>query len=95
MSKVILPIATALAALSPVAAPNPATAAPRDADATATAPAAQRDRADRPTMVVTAGEDLLGLIVAKSEDGTVVADHYSHVSHASHASHASHYSSRY
>jgi hypothetical protein len=46
-------------------------------------------------MVVTDGEDLLGLIVAKSEDGTVVADHYSHVSHASHASHASHYSSRY
>ena len=40
-----------------------------------------------------AGKDLLGLIVTKTEDGQVVAQHDSHYSHSSHASHRSHYSS--
>jgi hypothetical protein len=96
MSKVILPIAAALAALSTVAAPDLTSAAtPHDTDATAMAPSTRSDQAGRPNMLVTAGEDLLGLIVTKSKNGTVLADHYSHVSHASHASHHSHYSSRY
>jgi hypothetical protein len=42
---------------------------------------------------VPAGQDLLGLIVTTSDDGTVVAQHDSHYSHSSHASHRSHYSS--
>jgi hypothetical protein len=96
MSKVILPIAAALAALSTAAASDKASAtAPQEADVTTTVPAAVPVRAGQPNMLVTAGEDLLGLVVSKNEDGTVVADHYSHVSHGSHGSHTSHYSSRY
>jgi hypothetical protein len=41
------------------------------------------------------GDELHGLLLRRSAEGIVVADHYSHRSHASHASHASHYSSRY
>jgi hypothetical protein len=32
------------------------------------------------------GEDLLGFVMTKRADGTVVADHASHASHASHSS---------
>jgi hypothetical protein len=35
------------------------------------------------------GEDLLGFVMTKHADGTVVAQHASPASHASHASHAS------
>ena len=35
------------------------------------------------------GEDLLGFVMTKQADGTIVAGHSSHSSHASHASHAS------
>jgi hypothetical protein len=93
---VILPIATALAALATSVSPSPAGAATlQETDAAVTAPGAQADQSARPNVVVAAGEDLLGLIVLKQQDGTVVANHYSHVSHASHSSHHSHYSSRY
>lgn len=33
-----------------------------------------------------AGEDLLGFVMTKQADGTIVAQHSSHASHASHAS---------
>ncbi|MGJ5182138.1 His-Xaa-Ser repeat protein HxsA2 [Bradyrhizobium oligotrophicum] len=36
-----------------------------------------------------AGEDLLGFVMTKQADGTIVAGHSSHASHASHASHVS------
>ena len=36
-----------------------------------------------------AGEDLLGFVMTKQADGTIVAQHSSHASHGSHASHAS------
>ncbi|UPJ25890.1 His-Xaa-Ser repeat protein HxsA2 [Bradyrhizobium sp. CW1] len=36
-----------------------------------------------------AGEDLLGFVMTKQPDGTIVAGHSSHASHASHSSHAS------
>ncbi len=36
-----------------------------------------------------AGEDLLGFVMTKHADGTIVAQHGSHASHASHTSHAS------
>ncbi|WP_441232776.1 His-Xaa-Ser repeat protein HxsA2 [Bradyrhizobium sp. 1200_D9_N1_1] len=35
------------------------------------------------------GEDLLGFVMTKQADGTIVAGHSSHASHASHSSHAS------
>jgi hypothetical protein len=35
------------------------------------------------------GEDLLGFVMTKQPDGTIVAGHSSHASHASHASHVS------
>ena len=35
------------------------------------------------------GEDLLGFVMTKQADGTIVAQHSSHASHASHASHVS------
>jgi len=35
------------------------------------------------------GEDLLGFVMTKQADGTIVAQHASHASHASHHSHAS------
>ena len=44
-----------------------------------------------PNIFMSVGSDLLGLIVTKTTNGTVVADHYSH---ASHSSHSSHYSGR-
>jgi hypothetical protein len=95
-SRAILPIATALAALGTSVAPSPAGATTsQEADAAMTAPGAQSNRSARPNVFVPVGEDLLGLIVSRGQDGTVLANHYSHVSHASHASHHSHYSSRY
>ncbi|WP_408904209.1 His-Xaa-Ser repeat protein HxsA2 [Pararoseomonas sp. SCSIO 73927] len=47
-----------------------------------------------PNQIVVSGDDLLGFLVTRAEDGTVVAQHSSHVSHSSHSSHRSHYSSR-
>jgi hypothetical protein len=44
----------------------------------------------RPNVFIAVGRDLLGMIVRKSSDGIVTADHYSHSSHASHESHSSH-----
>jgi hypothetical protein len=41
------------------------------------------------------GEDLLGFVMTKLPDGTMIAGHSSHASHASHSSHSSHASSRY
>jgi hypothetical protein len=35
------------------------------------------------------GEDLLGFVMTKQADGTIVAQHGSHASHGSHSSHAS------
>jgi hypothetical protein len=35
------------------------------------------------------GEDLLGFVMTKQADGTIIAQHSSHASHGSHASHAS------
>lgn len=89
---VILPLAAALAALSGAGPANaalpentPTAASPGVTDATSKA---------EPNVLFKAGEDLLGLIITRSADGTVVAQHSSHYSHSSHSSHRSHYSSR-
>lgn len=38
------------------------------------------------------GGEIFGFVLEKSEDGVLVAGHYSHSSHESHGSHRSHYS---
>lgn len=93
-SKVVLPLATALASLAgtpavtdQAVAKAPETTGPATQDANAV-------RTGSPNLVFKAGDELLGLVVSEQADGTVLAQHYSHSSHASHASHASHYSGR-
>jgi hypothetical protein len=93
----LVSLASALAALSGTAAVTT-----QPADATPTEPAREGMLADRsenaqPNVFMSAGKDLLGMIVTTGADGLVTADHYSHYSHSSHASHSSHsshYSSR-
>jgi hypothetical protein len=52
-----------------------------------------RTNTGRANVFMPVGQDLLGLIVTRTENGEVVAQHDSHYSHSSHASHRSHYSS--
>jgi len=95
----ILSLATALAALSgmaaivsPAADAKPSDAASPDALKVATGDDVQ------PNVLMSVGKNLLGMIITRGADGTVTAQHYSHYSHSSHASHSSHsshYSSRY
>ena len=94
--RVILPIAAAVAALSTTPSePASATVNVDDGTTLSGQPAiAAEANGDKANFVYPMGEDLLGLIVTRQEDGTVVAQHASHVSHSSHASHHSHYSSR-
>jgi hypothetical protein len=91
----ILSLTAALAALSGATAMNATVAAantsdPNEPKATQSGHVAKGE----PNVFMSVGNDLLGLIVTKGADGTVVADHYSHYSHSSHSSHSSHYSSR-
>ncbi len=90
----ILSLTAALASLSggAIAAVTPAVASPGIDEFEAL----QKGRVPKgePNVFMPVGSDLLGLIVTKSPDGTVLADHYSHISHSSHSSHHSHYSSR-
>jgi len=86
----IMSLAAALAALTATAAviSSPAdatTASPRES----TAPDAGQTSDLVPNQIVSGGKDLLGFIVTKAADGTVLAQHVSHVSHSSHSSHAS------
>ena len=92
--RVILPIAAAVAALSTVPS-EPADAAIRvDENATVARPetVVAEPGGNKANFVYPLGEDLLGLVVTRQPDGTVIAAHASHVSHSSHASHASHHS---
>jgi hypothetical protein len=90
----ILSLSAAIATLSGVTAlsPTPATATTSSADQTGVIQQGQAK--GEPNVFMAVGSDLLGLIVSRSAEGTVVAQHYSHSSHASHSSHSSHYSSR-
>ncbi len=87
----VLSLTAALAALSGTAAVAavPPTAEPPDQDRTDSARNVVTAKGE-PNVFMSVGDDLLGLMVTKGADGTVVADHYSHVSHASHSSHSSH-----
>ena len=97
-SRKILPITTALAGLSGLSAPadNANAAAPASPETAVIADQSEQrpPQAARPNVLLTVGQELLGLVVSKRQDGTIVAQHSSHASHASHASHHSHYSSR-
>jgi hypothetical protein len=90
----LISLATALAALPGTAAilAPAADAKPNDPGMTEGVATKQGGEA-RPNVFMTVGRDLLGMIVRKSADGIITADHYSHSSHASHESHSSHYSS--
>jgi hypothetical protein len=88
----ILSLGAALAALQGVSALNakPLVASIPGSDE-ANATRTGRSVKGEPNVFMSVGSDLLGLIVTRGADGTVVADHYSH---SSHSSHSSHYSSR-
>jgi hypothetical protein len=92
---VILPLATAVAALATTSRKSEAAASPMPPEpgAQERAEAATRPADQKPNVIFSSGEDLLGLIVTRAADGTVLAQHYSHYSHSSHSSHYSHYSS--
>ena len=83
-------LASALAALPGAAAlvATPANAKAVTSD-TANALKENAQAGLQPNVFMPVGENLLGLIVTKSADGTVLADHYSHSSHSSHSSHYS------
>jgi hypothetical protein len=84
----ILSIASALASLGTAAqAGTPPVTSPEEAS-TATHENAEAIKI-QPNTIFTAGQELLGLLVTKNADGTIVAQHASHSSHASHASHVS------
>jgi hypothetical protein len=91
---VVLPLATALAALggsvtgtAPAEATTVVTAGKPVVDTSGTAEQWNR--------FIEASGDIFGFVVTENADGTVVAQHGSHHSHGSHGSHGSHASSRY
>ena len=87
----ILSLGAALAALQGVSAVSTTAAASSLGSHETNAAQIGRVAAGEPNVLMSVGNDLLGLIVTTKTDGTVVADHYSH---SSHSSHSSHYSSR-
>ena len=89
-SKVLLSIGAALASLSgmSVQGAEAKTAVVND-DASTAATQALGSAKLIPNAQFQAGEDLLGFVMTKQPDGTIVAQHSSHASHASHASHSS------
>lgn len=89
-SSKILPLATALGALAGAQATTAAANSPISLDQAETVAEAAKSGWTANTIVST-GQNLLGFVVSKHSDGTVVTQH---ASHASHASHHSHYSSR-
>jgi hypothetical protein len=86
---VILPLASALGALAGSAMAPAEAKSPPPADPAFTSEAAAVKSGQKANTFVSTGESLLGFIVTKQADGTIVADHESHASHASHESHAS------
>jgi hypothetical protein len=90
--KLIVPLASALAALAVNAVQSTESAAATNDQRDVTkANDAQDASMSKSNTIVSNGESLLGFVVSEQPDGTIVAQH---VSHASHASHVSHYSSR-
>ena len=94
----LISVAAALAALPGTATLlSPAAAAKPNDSGTSEDVTRNRSEDVQPNVLMSAGKDLLGMIVKKGADGVITADHYSHASHASHeshSSHSSHYSGR-
>ncbi len=86
----LVSLASALAALSGATGlmSTPADAKVNTLDVTDSLKSA-RANGLQPNVFMSVGQDLLGMIVRKTPDGTVLADHYSHSSHLSHSSHYS------
>ena len=80
---VILPLASALGALagSALVATDAQSAPSNDPVVTSETVAARTGQ--KPNMLVSTGESLLGFTMTQQPDGTVVAQHASHASHAS------------
>jgi hypothetical protein len=87
-SAIVLPLATALASLNSAGSANAAYEA-TEQDTSAGNGQPQPATSVRPNTIYSAGEDLFGLLVTRSADGTLIAQHSSHSSHSSHASHSS------
>jgi hypothetical protein len=88
-SKILLTLGAALASLTgpSVLSAEARLASPND---DANLPASNYPEVKpEPNAHFQAGEDLLGFVMTKQPDGTIIAGHSSHSSHASHASHVS------
>jgi hypothetical protein len=87
-SKIVLSLGAALASLTGISVQGAEakSVTANDVSATATENTATKLEANAHYQV---GEDLLGFVMTKQADGTIVAQHSSHASHASHSSHAS------
>jgi len=85
-SKIVLSLGAALASLTGLSVQGADAAIANNVSASATENAATKLQ---PNAHYQVGEDLLGFVMTKQADGTVVAQHASHASHASHTSHAS------
>jgi len=89
-SKSLLSIGAALASLSGLSVQGAeAKVAVVNDDASAAAKQALDSAKPLANAHFQAGEDLLGFVMTRQADGTIVAQHSSHASHAYHASHAS------
>ena len=84
MAHKIIPLAAALAALSGAA--TDVAAKPADTSNEITTKATESTSKLVPNVFYVSGEDLLGLVVTKQADGTILAQHSSHSSHRSHTS---------
>jgi hypothetical protein len=87
-SKILLSLGAALASLTGMSVQG-AEAKPVVGNDASTSTAENTVTKLEPNAHFQVGEDLLGFVMTKQADGTIVAGHSSHSSHASHASHAS------
>lgn len=87
--KILLSLSAALAALTGVSADKAEAKAIDANDQNTIASEMINSAKPVPNAAIQVGEDLLGFVMTKQADGTIVAGHSSHVSHASHASHVS------
>jgi hypothetical protein len=87
--KIILSLSAALAALTGASSDKTEAKAIDATDQNSIASEMTNSAKPVPNAAIQVGEDLLGFVMTKQADGTIVAGHSSHVSHASHASHVS------
>ena len=91
--KFLVPVAASIAALA--AGNAQASPQPNSTHETASSKASPKSvdlaaQQDAQRIKFTMGDEMHSLILARNNQGIILADHESHSSHASHASHASH-----